>query len=102
MYRREEEENTGVLYCWAASKMATASDRDAAMGLSTNTGLCALNNGKTCSRCSLPSFVSRCTASTLVRRYSIEETISTPREYISSVKPGIILRLEGISLLPCG
>src|SRR5262249_37434702 len=57
-YLSDDEENTETLYCRAASKIATASVSDPAIGLSMKTVLPALSTGSTCSRCGRPSFVS--------------------------------------------
>ena len=75
--------------------------RDAARGLSMNTGFLPLNTCFACSRWTRPSTLSSSTASTFVRRVGISGTISTL--YLvcnSSANLSTRVRLDSISGLP--
>src|SRR5690606_41431722 len=70
----EDAEKTGILYFLEASKMATASSSEAAIGLSMNMRLPAANTSNACSRWSRPSLVSKSTTSTCCKSSLIERS----------------------------
>ena len=78
------------------------STKEAAIGLSMNTGLPAFKTGCSWSQWTRPSLDSSNTASTFCTSASTESTISTPKSRTFSVYSGTRLTLLSISKLPCG
>src|SRR5690606_1225653 len=101
MKRKDEEENTGTLFCFAKSNICLASLYEAAIGLSINKVFLALITGMACSKCTLPSLLSNNTTSTFFNSALISLTISTPYFFTSSMYFGTRSTEDGISLLPC-
>ena len=99
--RNDEELNHGTPASRAALAIARASSRDAARGLSMNTGFLPFNTCFACSRWTRPSTLSRSTASTFFEGVGISGTISTL--YLvcnSSANLSTRVRLDSISWLP--
>ena len=100
--RRLEDEKQGTFCSLARRKISMASANEAAIGLSTNSGLPAAITGRAWARCGRPSTLSSSTASTFGSSSSIEPTISTPMPRSCSLYGFIWAKLWGISGLPPG